>query len=354
MRILLADPLGAVGHRAFNDKLAEVCSRFADVTYAADAQSLDSLNKQTKLNLLKLPHWSWLKLGKAFARLHQIRKLTAIQHHLQRHTYDRVIFLAYETVSFAAAWNRNRACTLIHHNNLDELCRCPIRRHLFSGFSSPMQHFVFCDEFADMLRMKYGFSSQVIPHPYYHSSTDPPVDTKTLAPPYRIYAPSRSGYKEHGPQLLELAHNFETIHVTLRGEHNGHGERFLMKTQFDDYHAQMQQADAIFCGGRYHYRVSGVAYEALALGKPVFLWDGPFANSLRRQFPSMVHTIQNVPQIAGIMPILSVKPTDQSRFLTNHHDQQLELLFRKLFQSGSPMVPATQKTDQRQPTKAAS
>lgn len=326
MKVLVADLLGSPAQEALLRSSVSTISQFADVTLAATVRYHDHHSHGLSIyQRLLLPEFGFESARQYLSGLDQIRKLVELRRHLAANSYDHIVILSYETITFSLLWNRKTRCWLINHTNLNELCHCRTRRLLFRRLDSPTRHLVFCEEFADMLRMKYDFCSEVIPYPMLRRELPPrPSVESSFEPPVkRLFVPSRHGCRDHGIQLRDLALSRNDMNVIMRGDTEFASRRLTICRQFTDYHDQIAKSDIVLCAGEYHYRVSTVAFDALSAGKPILMWDGPFANFLRRQFPSLIKTISSIDQIPELVATIAPKAVDFEAFQQIHDTNQI-------------------------------
>lgn len=360
MNVLVIDFLGLPSQEALLRSYVRSISTFANVTLAATkrfhVQHSHGLSVDGRLILPELP-FDFLR--RPMIGLDQIRKVLKVRRHLSQQKYDHIVVLSYETITLSLFWNRQTPCWVVHHANLDELCHCATRRLLFSRLQRPTRHLVFCEEFADMLRMKYNVAPEVIAYPATSLSNSQSVNRVTndqrVTQATRVFVPSRQGCKEHGKALRDLALGRNDLNIIMRGDAEFVSRKLTLRRQFIDYQRQVQQADVVFCAGRYHYRVSTVAYEALSAGKPVLMWDGPFANSLRRQFPSLVKTITRVDELPEAIAGLAPKISEIEAFSRVHQDAEVISRLRRLLDEPVKLTSSSSsQTAPAMPTRRAS
>ncbi len=356
MKVLLIDLLGSPAQEALLRSYVKTLGEFSQVTLAGTRRFFEHHSQGLAPHeRLVLPELPFELLRKRATFLDQSRKILELRRHLPKQNYDHIVILSYDTKTFSLLWNRSTPCWLVHHKNLDELCDCWSSRLIFGRLKTPTKHLVFCEEFADMLRMKYNFHSEVIPHPATVEHEELSVAQETKSALARVFVPSQRGCKVHGQQLRDLALSRSDMNIVMQGDFEFVSRKLTVRKQFLDYHEQIHLADAVFCVGRYHYRISTVAFDALSAGKPVLMWDGPFANSLRRQFPTLVKTITRIEQIPDVFHAITPSVGDRDAFRRLHHNDEISRRLRTLLKPPTKLsVPTDNPVSPTNPVRRAS
>jgi glycosyltransferase involved in cell wall biosynthesis len=268
--------------------------------------------------------------GRLFTRWVQFRRLRDLQR-TAANRYDVIVMLCYETISFAAAWSKNRPAILINHNNLDELQQSGIKRKLFSRLTAPLLHVVFYPYMAEFIANEFGHQTLVVPHPCL-SDVGAAEEISSGREERRqriVFAPNRIKSRSLLQALCNLADQSEDLRLVAKGESAATGRGFEVRPYFDDYHERLRTCDVVLFTGEYRYRVSNVVYEAIAAGKPVLMFDCPLARYLATIYPNTI-TVLHPREVLGQAALAArACSAERMRFLREHGRSHVESCLRK-------------------------
>jgi hypothetical protein len=319
-RILAIEPAGF--HSSLNGFLLRCLRTIGRVTFIAPAGYLESCPVDRRLDIPAPLLRHTTKLGARWSGmcvLQFIRENTCLDH------YDAIVLLSYETIALFARWPRNRKVFLFDHNNIDNIRGSRIKSFCYRHLPRRAVHLAFQPHIAQHIRDTWGHRALLIPLPNCRCDvTDAGDCPPAIASPRArgrtlIFSPSDSTPRPFLDRLKTLAvASCGAYCVICKGAREEKTAAFETRPFFDDYDQLMRECDIVFLGMRFHYRVSGVAFEALSYGKPVVLLDSPFARVLSAEYPALVLPVDDVNDIPRVILDREKMNQDHKRFLREH------------------------------------
>jgi len=304
MKILAVDPLSCRGHMNFNSSILRALKGLGKVTLATFSDFHPFFETDDRI---VLPGQTPRYRSKLACRIHQGALLRQIGRNFHRGRWDCCVFLSYEVCSLLACWPR-RGKTLVFNHNVNSVADSRLKGLCYRCLSRNVVHLTLAEHIAAYVRERFGVQARAVPHPChplaYAPGFHPPKNVAAGRSDgshtrKQIFAPSGA----NDPALLEaiIAHvqRGSSLHLTAKGRTERQGAHFEVRRRFDDYIERMAQCDVVLIGSgeNHRYRVSGVAYDALTLGKPVVYFDCLHARSLLATHPQTVRIVRSVEEI---------------------------------------------------------
>lgn len=322
MRILAIEPEGFNGHKNFNTYFLGCLGTIGSVTFVAPSGYLNSCEVDSRIDIPTSLGRHKSKIG---ARWSQIRVLNYILGVICLDDYDVIVFLAYETVSFSLRWPRNRKVFLFEHNNIENAEGSRIKTFFYKQLPSQAIHLTFQRSTAQFIQDTCGRSATRVPHPHYRGNISisglfPDGDAwNSLEGRKVIFSPSASTPEPIQDEIRKfVSERQDRYYAICKGEREVNTDSYEVSPFFHNYEEVMGTCDLVFLGVRFEHRVSGVAYEALSYGKPVVIFDSPFARELQKEYPHMVFLINDIRGIEGVDFDQNKIKDDHTRFLIEH------------------------------------
>jgi len=304
MRILAIDPVGCRGHANFNSSILRALKRLGRVTFAAFSECQGSFPVDDRIVLPGRPRTDQSKLA---CRIRQVKSLRTVSKRFRDGEWDCGVFLSYEVCSLFACWPRGSK-TLVFNHDVNSVAASRLKSLCYRCLPRNMVHLTLAEHIAAYATERFGVQARAVPHPChplaYAPGFHPPKNVAAgrsggSRARKHIFAPSGA----NDPALLEaiIAHvqRGNNLRLTAKGRSEKQGQHFEVRRRFDDYIERMAQCDVVLIGSgeNHRYRVSGVAYDALTLGKPVVYFDCLHARSLLATHPQTVRIARSVDEI---------------------------------------------------------
>lgn len=208
--------------------------------------------------------------------------------------------LAYETIPYSlATFRASKPVFLFEHNNVDQLQSSTLKRYLYRAISNTTIHITLEKYIATYIRNEYGKVSRYINHPSYQLD-EKPIDKCQIQGPY-IFCPN--GTVE--PYLVKTIEEYAKINSDYEFYFKGHGSSANEKIHhvpfYNNYDSMLKHATFVLSGVRYTYRVSGIVYESLCLGKFILLQSSKYAHELAKRFPKSIYTFGNLSELTKLL-----------------------------------------------------
>lgn len=302
--ILAIEPVGFNGHKNFNSTILRCLSDIGNVTFAAPKGYLESCTVDSRIDIPIKFFRSQTKLG---SRWNSIRVLDYVIKNSRLDDFDAIVFLAYETFSLSLRWPKEKEVFLFEHNNIDNIQIRSLNKFFYRHLPPKTVHLTFLKNAAHHIRDTYGRKVFCIPHPYYRKDvSDSGLSPDNLAEHCFmsrkiIFSPSGSTPRIIHEQLKSFVSTSNSeYYLICKGNPAQKTWDWEVCPFFENYNEIMSTCCMVFVGSQFHYRVSGVAYEALSYGKPLVYLDCSFARELHSEYPHMVFVIDDVNGIADI------------------------------------------------------
>lgn len=333
MNILVVNPMAPDGHVKFDQEIIRSLRGIGTVTLAAPPGYLEDCEVDTRKHIDVPNIHTTSKIG---ARWSQIKALGYVLKNFRPESYDAVVFLAYELISFAVRWPTRIPVLLFEHNNIDEVSRSRIKKFVFKRFVNNNRHVAYEQYIADYLSKQLGKESFHVPHPVTidvsGSSDGVLVDWKMETAndqrpaPLKIFSPSWRTPVAVQRELAELAKSSPNeFHAVIRGQDFEITANYEVRPYFEDFENSMRDADICLIGGRYDYRVSAIAYQALSINKTILMFDSPFARELLAQYPEQVFVINSTSDIPDMRSELNRVANSSKSFLYAHSPRTIKM-----------------------------
>jgi glycosyltransferase involved in cell wall biosynthesis len=322
VRILAVDPLGYKGHISFNGYFLRILRDLGRVALATFPSYHRHFDADTRIEiperLASAPGAPKLAL-----RIRQFRILHHILRNLPLGEFDAIVFLIYETISFAVRWPRNRKAFLFEHDNLDSALRNRVRMHFFCRLPANAVHLPFLEHAARRIVGEFGRHAERILHPHYRygvtvPSADDDTGAKVAGGKKTIFSPCWSTPPATQAELKRFVSERPDYYLICKGPHEERTQFYEQQPFFERYESLLRTCDMVFNGARFDYRASGCAYEALSHGTPVVLLDCPFGRKLRWAYPGLTFLIDNVAEFPRVTTEPRRAREDHAKFLREH------------------------------------
>lgn len=331
MKILVVAPMEA-WHWQFDNFYLKILSSMGEVTFIASEGYPVSCEGVTHLYLPKNIFSSKTRLGVYFGLMKALRYVAKL---VRFEDYDRVVFLAYETISFFFCGPNRPNVFIAEHNNIASIQGSWIKKMIFRWLSPKVTSLALQDHMLEYVKChaKRKVVKIKVPCFFGEAETNPGLDEGFFSKDKKriIFSPAH----DMSATLLETLKTFVSepnhhFYLIARGE--------LEKTQhyelhpfFDHYDSLMKRCDLVFVGRRYNYRVSNICYEALACGKPIVILDCLFAQELKRDFPHIVFIVDHVSEVLTLDLNFQGMKQDHLNFIKLHSFDVLREDMLKVF-----------------------
>ena len=313
VKILIVDPLSELGHKNFNTYFLNLFSEKHQVSFFTKEGYLDKAT--TKYKTIYFPTSLFnVDIGRFTFRIRQILFIIRVHKYIKREKdYDLILFTSYETISFAIATfflNIKRIC-VIEHNNIDQSLLSVIKECFYRLINKRVYHIVFEKYIANFIQSRYSKKTLQISHPFYESSENPVLQNKI------IFSPSSTYDQVTMEKLISFCIENEYF-LIAKGKESVSSNRMIMKPFFNDYYQNIKKSTLVFISNMFTYRVSGVAFEALAYNCPIVGFRSLFLEELYKQYPSIVFVIDDINEIKDIKFNPKDMLVDFQRFKKEH------------------------------------
>lgn len=223
---------------------------------------------------------------------------------------------------------------IMHHANIDSICRSRIKRFMFSTYKSRFRHIVLCKFIGDHLKNYIGVNASKIlvwPHPLNL------VPTPQKEAIYDCVGLSNSNDEMIINQIIELEKQTEVLkknnlHVVLKSSHNRFDNGYLQvfngfidKPIFDNY---INKARCLLMPfpDSFQLRISGTLMDALSNNKILLGTNIPITKYSKKTYPNIVQVL-DVNTFASTILGFKIKNSklemEFALFKYNHSDEYL-------------------------------
>lgn len=339
MNILVLDFLFPEGHRYINNNIIKCLSNIANV----DVFAKEDYYKEYKdgWNNVRLEEFSVSK--KALNRNSTIvRKIESAsmmaksKRKIQSQPYDCVVVLSFDTLAMALCklYFASKKMFIIHHKNIDDLCRKRLNSLVFRTYMNDVHHVVFENVFKHYLVNKIGVTDErvhVIPHPVgVHN-----FDNRFHGDSYDCVALSQSNDEAFLREIIEYeskSRYFKTnnLKIVLRSKHfrfdDGHLQilnGFLPTSVYNEY---ILKASTVFVPlpESFKYRVSGTIYDAFSMHKTVLTNNEIIVAQCEQRYPGICFKVDNVRDFCFAVKNIKGKKEYKEQFEKFNNDHSME------------------------------
>lgn len=210
-------------------------------------------------------------------RVIQAYRLLSVYLYLKKIDYKRLVFLSYETISFALASRLFQKSFAISHNNIDEINTSKIKKIFFKFISKDCVHLVFETYIKNFIKKDFNKRAIKINHPQRKIQVS---NRRNKVLGMYIFCPSSDCCVDFLFRLLKFCETKGILLIT-KDKHNLPKSQWLhQEAYFKDYDNLFIGAHKIAVGVNFEYRVSGVFYEAIANQKAVIMNDSVYAREM--------------------------------------------------------------------------
>lgn len=322
MKLLVVEPLALTGHINSNQFFVKRFAEFSKVTLAT-YQSYHrhfSVDRTVSIGDALRPEGGSLRTRWLLARvLYKIRRSVDLD------SFDATIFLCYEGLSLLLAWPRTHPTFVFEHNNPDGAEGSSIKALTYQLLPPAISHLTYFPHVSRHLERRYGRHAATIPRPYHVSYQ---ASRNEVGPPSEgqqriLFAPSSGNRPDIVADLTRFAMENSNWRLLIKGNKPLAGHNFRVQAFFEDYHSHMARCHAVFFGGLYKYRGSGVIWEGLNYCKPVFMLDSGLARAMKRMYPGAIHVIDSVHNLNLQDVDYAALHQDHLRFLELHSAENI-------------------------------
>ena len=326
----MINTLAPSGHVRFDQEILKCLHELGSVTFAAPPGYLDDSAADHRVDIKTANIHSGSRIGSRWA---QVKALGEVLKTLNPERYDAVIFLAYELTSFALRWPSSIPAILFEHNNVDEICNSGLKRYVFKRFVKNKKHVTYEQYIVNLLNEEFGKNAFHVPHPVTMSvpvSSDA-VQKRADGAPLKIFSPSQRTPADVQRELVDLViANPGEYSVLARGSEYETGADYILQPYFENFDAELADADVCVIGGDYGYRVSAIAYQVLSIGRPVVMFNSLFAKELLSQFPGQVYLIGSVSELSNLRSKLQRSVPASQEFVETHSFETVKRALAKV------------------------
>ncbi|MDC1089804.1 hypothetical protein OAQ01_00050 [Emcibacteraceae bacterium] len=317
-KILLIDPLQVDGHINFNRKLIESANLIGQTTFMSTSEYLVKLKVNNCITVSGFNSDFCSILG---FRIKLILIMVQVALKINKE-YDIVIFTGYENITFliVSVFLRHKKILLINHNNLD-FKKSKFKSLIFRLIPKRFAHVALEQYIVDYIRQSFNKTAYLVSHPYYVSREEVVAKSPESMEPFEqwIFAPSGSNNWKLVDELAKVTPSTIGILAKYSPLYKNY-QNVCLQRWFKYYSEYMKASDFVYIGSEFEYRVSGVLYEALSLGKKILIPDSLYAQKMRQQYPSMVSIITNEFKNSYRE---TVNFADYKKFLQDHNEERL-------------------------------
>jgi hypothetical protein len=322
-KILVIQPQD-VWHWNFDMAFIRAMSNFGDIIFLAKTGYLTEINVKTRINL---PDKYFDGSSKFICRLNGIKIITNCKKIQRTVKPDITIFLSYDTISMLLWRSKSIIC---EHNNISNTRTNFLKRYAYSLLSKKLISVSLQNHISRFIVDSCKRDSFVIHHPV----TNIKFDTNDLIQinPDRItmFFPSGSNNECNNIVVKDFLLKNKQYFAYLKGSVEEDTYSYKVSKFFQNYHELIKTSDFVVITGQYDYRVSGVAYEVLSFGRPIIIRSSLFSEELKRQYPSLVHVIENISEITSIRINKKMMECDFKVFKENTSDASIVNSIREI------------------------
>tara|TARA_B110000977_G_scaffold60068_1_gene81588 strand:+ start:9938 stop:10936 length:999 start_codon:yes stop_codon:yes gene_type:complete len=325
--ILLVDPLSEKGHHNINQSLINILSKDYNLTFISEKNYLESSTKF--VNICFPEKLFGLKMSFLPFRFRQIAfVLYSIFYYRNHKKYEFILFTSYETISFSFStfFVKLKNIAIIEHNNLDQLLNSKIKEIFYRLIRKNIVHIVLEQYIYIYINQKYRKKVSLLALPLSVTSEELIPKTKL------IFSPSTTFDEIIMRKLINFCSTKEYL-LIAKGKSDYEINTVTVKTFFDNYYDIMRKSSFVFISTLFNYRVSNVAYEALANNRPIIGFRCLFLEGLKEKYSNAVFIIDDIQELEIINIDSELVSNDSLNFKKFHSNENILNQFRILFSS---------------------
>ena len=349
MKILITDFLFPYVHKYLNVNVIRAVAKFAEVEVVSLNGYYDDLKESfDNEHIILIPINVERKSGHINTRKYSLSLIKATSQILKVNSYDAVICLTFETVSFGIGINyfqyKKTPLIVFQHNNIDELTSS-IKKTIFNSYKNKIYHAVFEECFASKLITDMGISEKrvfIIPH------IAKEVNKFTKAKKYDCVGLSRSNDENFIDEALKKESIFKlnNLHIILRSKTiNKQDGNVVVINGFmdkDKYDELLDSSTMIFVPlpKTYKYRLSGSIYDAFSRRKVVLTTSEFHVKEYQKYYPGICFFVSSIDDLINVLKKkykVDEEVKSFNKFLEDHSlentSKLLEAMLRKIKQS---------------------
>jgi hypothetical protein len=323
LKILVIQPQD-VWHWNYDEAFIRALSNFGDVTFVAKSDYITEINEISRINLLDKYYDGGAKFNSRVDSIKIIQSCKRIQRKLKP---DITIFLSYDTISMLL-W-RSKAI-ICEHNNISNTRTNIIKRYAYSLLSKKLVSVSLQNHISRFIVESCKRDSFVVHHPVKNIKLNTHDLLQIKSDKITLFFPS-AGNTECGTiEVKDYLLKNKQYYGYIKGNTEEETCCYKVSKFFQNYHELMKACNYVIINDKYNYKVSGVAYEVLSLGRPIILTNSLFAEELKSQYPSLVHIINNIKEIELIKINKKMIESDFKAFKENISDTSVVNSIRKI------------------------
>ena len=171
---------------------------------------------------------------------------------------------------------------VIEHNTVPLNGDSWIKKLIYRSISSRVTHICLSDHIAEHIQSRYSKQAIIWPHPLIKQNKY----TRGRRPSKSyVFCPGKNVKTD---EIKWLSGKLEDKGISILCKQNVAGSCVVFQPFFDNYDELIKYSKVVFSPVDYEFRVSGVAFEAIAHGKNVVCKRTKFGLALRKRFPGNV------------------------------------------------------------------
>jgi len=325
MRVLVVEPIGA--HKALAAFFLRCLSSASiEVTFVCPESFLDFQEGR----LCEIPKRLFRKKGKLGSRIDASLVLIFIQKSMELDTFDAILFLTYETITFSVFWPKNITTLVLEHNNLDNCLGSRVKEFFYSRLGDSVFHLTFETYISERIETKFGARVETILHPTICGVENSKNRTQLLQAQgvgestKLIFSPSASTPERYTKALCSLSESANgEFYFLAKGPNPRVGLNWKICRYFQNFDSLLAASDAAFLGKNYEYRVSGIVYEALGVGTHIIMPDCLFGRCMKKKYPTEISLYRKISDVRRVIQQLPKGQRPSSSFLEIHSKEEI-------------------------------
>lgn len=299
-KILIVNPICARGHRFYDTEVIKALMQYGKVTAVLKQGYLDAeLCEQILLDKDKYPKDPTSGDTLRNKLLHWVRCfqiLNKISHKIDFNKYDRIVFLDFNIIIVPYfVLLKNKSSIYLLNHRITTLTTSAIKRLFFKHIPSKINLIAFEDYIKDYLIDEIKVKNKVFI--YYHPLSPRSKDRSSQPSEHvDIFAPGYSNDEAFVRELISRSEEInkicaeEKIILTIKTSSiNYQSPNFVVTNRFfpkDEYNDLMKNSSVIaqFYSEKFKYTTSGVFFEAVSYGKPIWSLTNNFINNQKHKF----------------------------------------------------------------------
>ena len=324
MKILAIDLTEQKGHIQLNKTFLDILNLKYDITFLSSKTYVEKIN--FKNNIL-LPDKLFQFKSKYEFVLKQIKLIRYIKKKYLNNSYDRIIILGFENISFSLAWRNVKIPTFtILHNNLT---RGKLSMYFFNKISLNVSHIALEEFIKKYLTIKVNNKIFFLPHPLNQNILNLQNENREKG---LIFCPSASSSLEEINSFADFINKQSYFRLVAKGPKEYSKQNVIVKKYFNNYEELMSKCEFVFIPFKYDYRVSGIFYEAMTMGKTVITLKtaGKFMIEMAKIYPQCVKLINEYSEIFSFSENESKCCFEINIFINKHDNLNISRILNKI------------------------